>query len=288
MIKIFLTGKTSFIGRNLFEYLSNFLGTYDIYAPSHFELDLTDEEVVTNLLKVGKFDVVIHAAMYNKIFNNPNMMTESLRIFYNLEKNNELFGKMYYFGSGAEFDKTLDICNVREEDFGHSIPKDYYGFAKYIMSRQATSSNNIYNLRLFAVFGKYEDWRSKFISNACCHAIFNLPIRIKKNVVFDYMYIDDLCEIVRKILAITPLYHEYNICSGNKVDLYSLAQKVIDEKGSKLDILISESGYKSEYTASNKRMLEEIDFEFSEIQVGIHHLYDWYENNIELIDKSGL
>jgi UDP-glucose 4-epimerase len=288
MMKIFFTGKTSFIGRNLLEYLSNFSGAYNIYAPSHFELDLTDEEAVTKVLKEGKFDVVIHAAMYNKIFDHPNMMTESLRIFYNLEKNNELYGKMYYFGSGAEFDKTIDISSASEEDIGRCIPKNYYGLAKYIMSKQAIASNNIYNLRLFAVFGKYEDWKSKFISNACCRSIFDLPITIAQNVIFDYMYIDDLCEIVEKFLYITPRYHDYNICSGKKISLNAIAQKVVLKKGKNLDISISNEGCKPEYTGSNKRMLKEIDFEFADIDKCISALYDWYESNIELINRSML
>lgn len=288
MIKIFLTGKTSFIGKNLFEYLVGFPKEYDIYAPSHAELDLTNEDTVGNVLKHGKFDVVIHAAMYNKNFDSSNMLSESLRIFYNLEKYSTLYGKMYYFGSGAEFDKTIDISKVKEEEFGCSVPKNYYGFAKYIMAKQAQISTNIYNLRLFGVYGRHEHWQTKFISNACCRTIFNLPVTITQNALFDYIYIDDLCKIIRKFLAITPQYHDYNICSGKKVDLYSLAQKVVNTSGKALEIILSKDGFKPEYTASNKRMSEEIGCELTDIDYGIKLLYDWYQQNNQLIDKNKL
>ncbi|MVX62331.1 NAD-dependent epimerase/dehydratase family protein [Clostridium chromiireducens] len=288
MIKIFLTGKTSFIGKNLLEYLCNFKNEYSIYAPSHAELDLVDEEAVGNVLRHGNFDVVIHAAMYNKIFDSPDMLSESLRIFYNLEKYNKLYGKMYYFGSGAEFDKTLDIINVKEEEFGRSVPKNYYGFAKYIMQKYTQSSNNIYNLRLFGVYGRYEHWQTKFISNACCRALFDLPITITQNALFDYIYIEDLCKIVRELLVIAPMYHDYNICSGRKIDLYSLAQKVVDISGKELDIIVAREGFKREYTASNERMIKEVNCELTDIDAGIARLYSWYEHNKHSICKNKL
>ena len=84
MLKIFLTGKSSFIGRNLLEYLSKFPNQYKIYAPNHVELDLLDEEAVGDVINHGKFDIVLHAAMYNKIFDHPDMLSKSLKIFYNI------------------------------------------------------------------------------------------------------------------------------------------------------------------------------------------------------------
>lgn len=288
MKKIFLTGGTSFIGRNLIEYLSYFKNEYYIYAPNHSELDLTNEQSVGNTFKKGKFDVVIHAAMHNKNFDSPDMLSESLRIFYNIEKYSNYYGKMYYFGSGAEFDKTIDICSVTEEEFGRSVPKNYYGFAKHVMAKHTETSSNIYNLRLFGVYGKYEDWKTKFISNAICRTILDMPITINQNVVFDYMYIDDLCKIVKEFISITPKYHQYNICSGEKIDLYSLAQKISIVSRKKPDIVLAKDGFKPEYTASNKRMLSEIQHIFDNIDTGVSLLKDWYEKNIRLIDKRKL
>lgn len=288
MMKIFLTGRTSFIGRNLIEFFLNFPEQYKIFAPTHAQLDLLDEQAVNRELLKGNFDFIIHTAMYNKIFNHSDMLSKSLQIFYNLEKQSHLYDKMYYFGSGAEFDKTIDINNIKEEDFGRAIPKNYYGFAKYIMAKHAQTSKNIYNLRLFGVYGKYEHWQSKFISNACCRTIYGLPITISQNVYFDYVYIEDLCKIVMKFISLKPKYHHYNIVSGKKIDLYSLSKKVLDVSGKNIEILVSKEGLKPEYTASNKRMLEETDYAFTDIDIGIKLLYEWYEKNIQLIDRSKL
>lgn len=281
--KIFLTGQSSFIGKNIYNYLLDFQDKYSVYAPSHAELDLSDEKMVDNLFKRKEFDIVIHAAMYNKDFDNPKMLSDSLKMFYNLEKNSKKYEKMYYFGSGAEFDKTLDIMNVSENDFGKSIPKNYYGFAKYIMNKESSRSKNIYNLRLFGVYGKYEDYNTKFISNAIYRVLNDKPITISQNVYFDYLYVDDLCKIVEKFLNINPKYHDYNICSGQKIDLYSLAKKVLSVSQKSLDIVVLKEGLKEEYTGCNERMLNEINCQFTDIDLGISNLYNWYENNKEAI-----
>lgn len=63
---------------------------------------------------------------------------------------------MIYFGSGAEFDKTSAIIDIKEEAFGRSIPKDQYGLGKYIMNLNTRTSNNIYNLRLFGTINPLE------------------------------------------------------------------------------------------------------------------------------------
>jgi GDP-L-fucose synthase len=288
MLKILLTGRSGFIGRNLMEYFTRMPNKYCIDSPSHSQLDLTDESEVKKFLERGNYDVVLHAAMYNRDYNHPDMLSESLRIFFNLEKCSSLYGRMFYFGSGAEFDKTQDMINIKEDEFGSSIPKNYYGLAKYIMGRLALESHNIYNLRLFAVYGRYEHWPTKFISNACCRALYGMPVTIQRNVVFDYLYIDDLCRIVEEFIKITPKYRHYNVASGRKTDLCSLAEKVIKISGKDLDIMVAEPGFKPEYSANIKRMLGEISCNFTDIDTGIRLLYNWYEDNISLIDKTVL
>ncbi len=61
---------------------------------------------------------------------------------------------MYYFGSGGEYDRQNYIPKMSEQFFDKFIPNDTYGFSKYIMSKAVNNSNNIYDLRVFGVFGK--------------------------------------------------------------------------------------------------------------------------------------
>lgn len=64
---------------------------------------------------------------------------------------------------------------------------------------------NIYNMRLFGVYGPYEDWSSCFISNICCKTIFNVPLSMRQNCIFSYIYVEDLVDIILLFLRASHL-----------------------------------------------------------------------------------
>lgn len=111
--------------------------------------------------------MVLHIATYNATVTSEKdlslVLAANFRMFFNLEKAKDLYGKMLYFGSGAEFDREHYVPKMKEEYFGRYIPGDSYGFSKYIMAKTSEIRSSIYNLRLFGVYGKYEDWRIRFI-----------------------------------------------------------------------------------------------------------------------------
>lgn len=281
--KILLTGASGFIGRNLKEGME---GQYELYCPMRSELDLLNGEQVKRYLKEHDFDVIIHAATTNGTRNKKNtsydILNKNLQMFFHLEKCRDYYGKMYYFGSGAEYDMEHYIPDMKEEYFGTYIPKDAYGLSKYVMSEMCENASNIYDLRLFGVFGKYEEWERRFISNAICRALKGKDITIEKNVFFDYLWVDDLTKIVEWFLEHVPQYKQYNVCRGKKIDLYSLAEMVRKVLGIDCDIRIKEPGWKKEYTGDNQRLLREMgDFKFKEYEEAIKELCDFYKENID-------
>jgi len=289
-MKIFITGGTGFIGRNLKEQLSN---KYEIHAPKSSELDLLDEEKVHEYLNMHAFDIVIHAATWNATRNSPKDLTKvlpnNLRMFFNLARCNKYFGRMIYYGSGAEYDRGHWIPKMKEDYFDTHVPAGDYGFSKYIMAKYAEQSHNIYNLRLFGVFGKYEDWQIRFISNACCKAVWDLPITIKQNVFIDYLYVDDLVKITEWFIRNKPKEKVCNICTGRTYDLLTVAKKVLNASGKKLEIIIYQEGFGKEYSGDNSKMLQEIGgFSFQEIDDSLHELYHWYLTHKEHITLEKL
>lgn len=290
-MKILITGGSGFIARNLFEELRI---EHNVLSANSKELNLLDSLKVIDFIKNGRFDVIIHAATYDAApkhsAKDPSKVLENnLRMFFNITRCMDYFNKMIYFGSGAEFSRENWIPKMKEDYFDRHVPADQYGLSKYIMNKYTQLRSNIYNLRLFGVFGKYEDWRVRFISNACCNAIWDLPIEIKNNTVFDYMYIDDLVNITKWFIKNSPREKTYNICTGKVFDHLMLAKKILKISGKNLDIIIENDGKGIEYSGNNNKFMNEVNgFDFRDMDEAIKELYDWYLANKDNIDKEKL
>ncbi len=289
MKKILITGATGFVGRNVKEYLEQHNREYQIYAPSSKELDCLDEVRVGKFLKEHHFDYVLHFAVYGDGIDHSKdgtrILDYNLRIFLNFYKNAEFFGKMYYTGSGAEYDKRRDIASVTEEEIGSAIPVDAYGLMKYTIGQLIEQSKNIYNFRLFGIFGKYEYYPTKFISNVCCKALKGLPLTMRQNVYFDYLWVDDFCRMVECFLHHEPRFHTYNMVSGRRVSLLEICETLTRISGRKLPIYVCREGLANEYTASNERLLREYaDCVITPLEQAVGELYQWYAQREEKID----
>lgn len=292
MIKVLLIGGSGFIGKHIIEHFFD-SNKYLIIAPSSKELDAIDEEKVTEYLEKERFDIVLNFAIYgdgiDKKKDGTKMLEYNLRIFLNFEKNSHLYGKMYYAGSGAEYDKRYDIVDVTEDDEGKKIPIDQYGLMRYTIDRLIRRSDNIYGLKIFGIYGIYEQWQKRFISNCCCKAIKGLPLSIRKNKFFDYLYVKDFCCILERLMDIEPIEHAINVVRGEKIDLFSLAKIVLEVSGKELPIYVCEDGMGNEYTASNNRLIAEIgDFKYTDIKIAIKDMYKWYADNEWIISMSEL
>lgn len=292
-MKVLITGASGFVGKNVKEYLLK--KGYNVSFPGSKELDCLDGKSVKEHLEKNNYDVILHFAVYgdgiDKTKDGTKILEYNLRMFWNFANCQHLYGKMIYTGSGAEYDKRYPITYVTEEELEkHTLPVDSYGLMKYTVNSVIENSKNIYNLRLFGIFGKYEYWKTKYISNLCCKSIKNLPLSMRKNCFFDYLWIEDFCVLLEKfILLDKPKYHVYNAVSGKRIDLYTIAETVKKISGKENEIIICQQGYANEYTASNRRIMEEIpDMVFTDMEKAIEKLYRWYEENQEKIDIYSL
>lgn len=289
MMKLLITGGSGFIGRNLTEYLAS---GYSLSAPSSAELDLLDEDAVRRYLRAGGFDVVIHCATTRsnrKLGAPPDLLERNCRMFFNLARNEGLFGKLLYFGSGAEYDRRDLPPRVPESYFDTHVPQDTYGFSKYICAKYAEVSDRIFNLRLFGVFGKYEAWEVRFISNACCRVLHGMPIVIRQNVRFDYLYIEDLANLVAWFIEHEPQRKAYNVCSGTTFELTALADMVASVSGAAPEIIIGGEGMGPEYSGDNAILMQELGaYDFREMSGCIAELYSWYAARQQVVEPRSL
>ena len=278
--KILVTGGNGFIARSLVEKLKND-DRYHVCSFNRESLDLLDARKVLDVIKEHKFDIVIHTATYDAAprfsTKDPKQVLEqNIRMFFNIARCSQYFGKMLYFGSGAEFGRENWVPKMTEGYFDSFVPTDQYGFSKYVMSKHAEKSENIYNLRIFGVFGEFDDWRYRFISNACCKAVFDLPIVIKQNSLFDFLYIDDLIRATEWFMENKPKKHVYNICSGLAREWKTIAEEIIDISGKNLDIDLKNEKIKVEYSGDNSLFVNESNFRFSPFRQSLKNMYFWY------------
>lgn len=289
-MNIFITGSNGFVGTHLKEYLYKNYSDYTLFTPSSKELDLADEKKVDDFIVSNKIEIIIHLA--NKggdrtTVDMKNITEYNLRIFFNIAKHEKNIKKIISFGSGAEYSKHKPIVDAKEEDYLLSQPLDEYGFYKSITSKYIEKSQNIVQLRVFGAYGEYENYRYKFISNAIVKNILNLPIVINKNVYFDYIYIDDLVKMIDWFIHNDSKEKIYNISTGKKIDLISLANLVNETSDFKSEIRVLNTGLNNEYTSNNQRILKEIgNFEFTSHKDAIKKMREYFINNLENLDND--
>lgn len=316
---ILITGGSGFIGRNLHEYLRE---KHKVFVPTHKELDLLDPDKVRDYVSQNKIKVIIHGANVGGGRDTKGLgavVETNLRMFFSIAGCEEMVEKIIHLGSGAEYDKSRDLVKVKEEDFGKRIPLDDYGFYKYVCSKyilnsshsskpcqkrsasridseQArmirrfwTSQNDSHKficLRLFGVYGKYENYLFKFISNTIVKNLLKMPIVIGQNVNFDYLYVDDLVKIVEFFIDNHYNgYNDYNVASGRTVSLLEIAKLINKISDFQSKIIIRNKGLNWQYTADNSRLKEEIPgFAFTTIEEGIKKLFFWYKKHLGELD----
>lgn len=286
---VLITGAGGFIGKNLSEGLKD---KYNVYSMNHSELNLLNADEVNLFFKNHHIDVIIHCAniggsrktFYDGASNN--VVETNLRMFINLSNCMKPEMKMINLGSGAEYDKSRSLNKVREHEFGYFVPQDSYGFSKYMISKLIENRNNIICLRIFGLYGKYEDYSYKFISNSIVKNIFHLPIEINQNVIFDYLYIMDFVGIIISIIEKWPGTNFMNVTPTESIDLITIANIINHISSFKGEISIINEGLNRSYTGDNSALLENLHMSFTSYEDGIAELYSYYKTIINNIDKS--
>ncbi|MGK0468600.1 NAD-dependent epimerase/dehydratase family protein [Clostridium sp.] len=285
---IMLTGSNGFIGSNLLENLSK---DYNVYPANRETVNLLDGKSVRSFINKNQIDLIINCANVGGTrktgydIGKVDIFQENLKIFFNLVRCLNKDIRLIHFGSGAEYNKNNDLKKIKELDFDKSVPEDSYGYAKYIMSRYIEKEENINCLRIFGCYGPHEDYTFKFISNSIIKNIMNLPITINQNVVFDYLFIDDLVSIVRQFIINQPKDKIMNITPTKSIDLLKVA-RIINEIGdNKSEIILLKHNLNKEYTGDNSLLFKYLkDFNFTSYEIGIRKLYDYYVKNIDKIE----
>ena len=247
---ILLLGATGLVGG----YLANTLpDSYNVYAPIRSQLDLLDTHAVLELFNKKQFDVVINCAgntNSDMLVHDPVVVNHNLGIFANLYAARSQYGRLINFGSGAEFDRSANINQAREEDIFLRQPLDHYGQSKNFAARLAFDTENFYTLRLFGVFGSQEPPR-----RLLKRILSKQPVSIQDKY-FDYYYIEDILPVVLHYINNKPKFKDLNLVYPEKT-LLSYFVKQFCEMYSLSDQHVSVADSMGfNYTGSSTRLQE--------------------------------
>jgi GDP-L-fucose synthase len=270
MLNILLTGGSGFIGRNIRE---SFLAKeYNIFAPSHKELDIIKD--LHAYVAMNHIDIIIHAAVPST---------------YREEDNEDLFNEM------TAMSAVVASCRYKVKKIiflgsGAAVnPTTSYGKAKRVEECFAVDGTNIYVLRLYGVYGPYEDYSTRFISNMICKALCHKDMTIKKDRRFSYLFIDDFITILFYCLHKDWGMHCLDIVPDENNFLSEIACIVRNECKAELPIIMKDCSLGKEYTGNSSAFRDMCPaFTFTPIASGIASMVDYYEGILSTIDRSKL
>ena len=246
-MRVLLFGATGFIGRNILEQLG---GKHDIIAPTKEKINIETTRHIS-----GQVDVIINCVNAQ----------DNLSVYQNIVHNYE--GKLIHLGSGAVYDHTKPIKNVTE-DFERK-PTDDYGLDKYYISEQIKWRDNTVCLRPFGVFGKYEDYRRRFISSSILTNMNDgQTIHIFQNKKFSYVWVNDLVRIIDYFIQNKAEHKFYNV-GGHQIKLNQIAKKIGKYKVNKWN--------GNEYTCDDTRVRHESGIIYTPFDESLKELRKFYE-----------
>lgn len=284
-MKILLTGSGGFIGKNLKSYLQD---KYELLTPRSFELDLTSEEAVKNYFSENKdIDFIIHCGSTGGargIADRDTTIEDNLAMVDNILKYKKLAGRVILFGSGAMYDKAKPLHKVKESQIGEVIPTDLYGKSKMFIAQKIKNRQDVLCLNIFACYG-YGEKENRFPSYAINRVLEGKDIEINQNVVFDYLFVEDMERIVEYFIENIPSDNIINITPSNSVSLLEIAQIVMSFSDNRIQIKIQNPVMNNEYTGDNTLLIKNFpSLKFTSMQAGLKKLYEYNKSFTQIIN----
>jgi GDP-L-fucose synthase len=126
----------------------------------------------------------------------------------------------------------------------------------------------------------------RLISNLICKLLLNKQLTLNQNRVFDYLYIDDLVNILDFFIENEPNETSFNLTTDNSISLIEIAQKLQKIAPNKFPIEIKKEGLGLEYTGDNNRLKKAFpEIKFTSIDIAIQKLWNWYSKNKKMIQS---
>lgn len=257
--------------------------------------DFVDETQIERIFKLHDIKLVIHS-LSNTVpatSNNSQYDVET-----NLIPTLKLLGIMdrygvkdiiYFSSGGAIYGDYLNKIH-KEEDAVY--PKSSYGVVKLAIEKYLLAYSELYGfntliLRLSNPFGRYHYNNKQGIINiAIRKAMQNESLLIwgDGNGFKDYIFVDDVCDIVMKLVASGVHTSVYNIASGRTLSVNQIVQAVKDEYPSfTVEYTNVHSLDVQNFELDNKKILNKLggDLKMTEFDIALKKTIEWQKSNIK-------
>lgn len=257
MQTILILGGFGFIASNVLAYIDSYLSTkyrvvvFDKFPTHHHGLtfdcvekvysgDFSDKTIIEQIFTENKIDIVFHllsstvpATAQNPVYDVESNLIATLNLL-EVMREHDVKNIMYISSGGAIYgDKFQKVHN--EDDSVY--PKSSYGVVKLTIEKYLFAYSELYGfnsliLRLSNPYGKYHyNERQGVVNIAIRKALRGEKLSIwgNGNGLKDYIFVDDVCDLLFKLVATGMHTDVYNVAAGSAHSVNEIAEIIQKE-----------------------------------------------------------
>jgi len=115
-----------------------------------------------------------------------------------------------------------------------------------------------------------------------------IPIYGEGKNIRDWLFVDNHCDAVERVLFDGKSGESYNISADNEIDNLTIVKKILkimDKSEDLIEFVEDRPGHDFRYSMSSKKIAKELDWKMKiNFETGLEKTIQWYLNNPEILD----
>ena len=333
MQNILITGGAGFIGANFVHYLlkvepgvklvnldsltyagslENLKGLPDPSRHTFVEGDICDAELVNRLMREHDIDTIVHFAAESHVDRSilgpaPFIQTNIVGTFTLLEAAKQTWGegrsgKRFHHVSTDEVFGSLSPNDPAFQEITPYDPRSPYSASKASSDHLVRAYFHTYDLPITITncsnnYGPYQ-FPEKLIPLVILNALQGKPLPIYGDgkQIRDWLYVEDHCESIHRVLLDGKLGETYNVGGGNQpynLDLVNGICAVLDNLrpasvsyATLITHVTDRPGHDRRYAMDISKIKAELGWQpRHDIESGLHETVEWYLANLDWVAK---